>query len=103
MSIIENLAGSHRINILSFIRLTFCRFELLVLPTTRLEKKRQLLHKMYERNEKKKVAKKVGEKYKKILTVDNATEIAIKNQVGTNGITLFHPFCKTNQLARYLL
>ena len=74
-----------------------------MLPTTRIEKKRQLLHKMYERNEKKKVAKKVGEKYKKILTVDNATEIAIKNQVGENGINSFLPFCKTNHFARYFL
>ncbi len=57
---------------------------------------------MYERNEKKKVAKKVGEKYKKILTVDNATEIAIKNQVGKDGINSFLPF-SNNQFERYFL
>ena len=53
----------------------------MVLPTTRLEKKRKLLQKMYERNEKKSAVKKAGEKYRKILTVDNASEIAVKNQV----------------------
>ena len=36
---------------------------------------------MYERNEKKSAVKKAGEKYRKILTVDNASEIAVKNQV----------------------
>ncbi|XP_023321288.1 uncharacterized protein LOC111696006 [Eurytemora carolleeae] len=55
------------------------KFEFLVLPTTRLEKKRKILERTYEKVEIKNRKKSI-DKFRKQLSAENAVEIALKNQ-----------------------